>query len=281
MFRTMQLLMGGLALAALAVPGAASARDLGRERPVVRVAPDVASEWVLQLSPGSGARPGYRRPVLGERPRSPSGVVYALRPPETAAAIDPRGMAVFSVPVGPDAYPPERTRPRMRSVSVAPAERVLPRNGFNPVFLPRTVEYATDEAPGTIVIDTEAKFLYVVEPGGMARRYGVGVGKPGFEWAGVHRVSAKREWPEWRPPSQMIEREAKRGRRLPMVMHGGIENPLGARALYLGSTLYRIHGTNQPWSIGKAVSSGCIRMRNQDVIELYKHVPVGTKVVVL
>ena len=133
------------------------------------------------------------------------------------------------------------------------------------------------EAPGTIVIDTPNKFLYLVEGGGKAMRYGVGVGRPGFTWAGVHAISAKKEWPDWVPPEEMIERQPG----LPHFMAGGPGNPLGARAMYLGSTLYRIHGSNEPWTIGHNVSSGCIRMRNADVIDLYERVKVGTKVVVL
>jgi lipoprotein-anchoring transpeptidase ErfK/SrfK len=152
---------------------------------------------------------------------------------------------------------------------------------MNPIYLPQTVDYGGPEKPGTIVIDTTQNFLYLVQPNGKARRYGVGTGKPGFEWAGTHKVTQKREWPDWRPPAEMIARERKEGRVLPVHMKGGPANPLGARALYLGSTLYRIHGTNQPWTIGQAVSSGCIRMRNQDVIELYERVGVGTRVKVI
>ena len=114
----------------------------------------------------------------------------------------------------------------------------------------------------------------------MARRYGVGVGKPGFGWSGTHHVSRKAEWPGWTPPKEMIAREAAKGHYLPVHMEGGPNNPLGARALYLGSTLYRIHGTNAPWTIGHNVSSGCIRMRNEDVLDLYDRVHVGTRVVV-
>ena len=152
---------------------------------------------------------------------------------------------------------------------------------MNPVYLPQLVDYATSQKPGTIIIDTPNRFLYLVLDNGKARRYGVGVGKPGFEWAGTHRVTRKAEWPDWRPPAQMIEREKKKGRILPTYMPGGPANPLGARALYLGSTLYRIHGTNQPWTIGGAVSSGCIRMRNEDVVDLYERVGNGTKVIVI
>jgi len=152
--------------------------------------------------------------------------------------------------------------------------------GFEPKFLPQVVEYSGSHAPGTIVINTSERFLYLVQPDGKARRYGVGVGRDGFTWQGRHKITRTAEWPDWRPPEEMIERERKNGRELPVVMEGGPANPLGARALYIGSTLYRIHGTNQPWSIGKAVSSGCIRMRNEDVIDLYERVQVGAEVVV-
>ena len=153
-----------------------------------------------------------------------------------------------------------------------------PRNyPVDPKFLRQRVDYRGTEEPGTVVIDTPQHFLYLVEPGGKAMRYGIGVGRPGFTWSGVHAVSSKKEWPDWVPPKEMLERQPY----LPHRMAGGPNNPLGARALYLGSTLYRIHGSNEPWTIGKNVSSGCIRMRNSDVIDLYERVKVGTKVVVL
>jgi lipoprotein-anchoring transpeptidase ErfK/SrfK len=148
---------------------------------------------------------------------------------------------------------------------------------MDPRFLPQIVAYEGQEKPGTIIIDTPEHFLYLVEPGGLARRYGIGVGRPGFTWAGVKEVSAKREWPDWRPPPEMLRRRPD----LPTFMAGGPENPLGARALYLGSSLYRIHGSNEPWTIGTAVSSGCIRMRNDDVIDLYERVKLGTRVIVI
>lgn len=155
------------------------------------------------------------------------------------------------------------------------------RHPIEPQYLPQMVDYDTTEKPGTIVIDTNNRFLYLVMQGGKARRYGVGVGKPGFEWAGAHKITRKTEWPDWTPPSEMISREAAKGHYLPARMDGGAENPLGARAMYLGSTLYRIHGTNAPWSIGSAVSSGCIRLRNEDVVDLYDRVSVGTRVIVM
>jgi lipoprotein-anchoring transpeptidase ErfK/SrfK len=169
----------------------------------------------------------------------------------------------------------ERIYAPSRSASLSPAQRPLPT--MDPKFLPTVVPYDGDEKPGTVIINTKERFLYLVTEGGFARRYGIGVGRPGFTWAGVHKVTAKKEWPDWRPPEQMLRRQPY----LPHFMPGGPDNPLGARALYLGSTLYRVHGSNEPWTIGRAVSSGCIRMRNQDVIDLYDRVGVGTKVVVI
>jgi lipoprotein-anchoring transpeptidase ErfK/SrfK len=141
----------------------------------------------------------------------------------------------------------------------------------------RTVDYPTNEAPGTIIVDTPNTFLYYVLPGGKAIRYGVGVGREGFTWSGVKTVERKAEWPDWTPPPEMIARAPY----LPRFMAGGVTNPLGARAMYLSGTFYRIHGTNAPSTIGSRASSGCIRMANDDVIDLYGRVNVGTKVVVL
>jgi lipoprotein-anchoring transpeptidase ErfK/SrfK len=151
------------------------------------------------------------------------------------------------------------------------------RRPIDPKFLPQTVTYAGPEKPGTVVVDTSARFLFLVQENGRAMRYGIGVGRAGFTWSGVQQISSKREWPDWIPPDEMLARRPD----LPHFMAGGPENPLGARAMYLGSSLYRIHGSNEPWSIGTAVSSGCIRMRNQDVIDLYERVKIGTKVVVI
>ena len=143
--------------------------------------------------------------------------------------------------------------------------------------IPReTVAYAS-YAPGTIVVSTSERRLYYVLGGGQAVRYGVGVGRPGFSWGGVQTITMKREWPDWRPPAQMLRRRPD----LPKHMAGGIDNPLGARAMYLGGTLYRIHGSNEPETIGQAVSSGCIRMTNEDVTDLYARAKVGTRVVVV
>jgi lipoprotein-anchoring transpeptidase ErfK/SrfK len=141
----------------------------------------------------------------------------------------------------------------------------------------QVVEFPSGEAPGTIIIDTPNTYLYYVLGGGRAIRYGIGVGREGFTWSGVQTVARKAEWPDWTPPPEMVARQPY----LPRFMAGGLGNPLGARAMYLGGTIYRIHGTNQPETIGGRVSSGCIRMVNEDVIDLYGRVDVGTKVVVL
>ncbi len=148
---------------------------------------------------------------------------------------------------------------------------------MDPRFLRQEVRYEGQEESGTIIINTQERMLYLVEGRGRALRYGIGVGRPGFTWSGVHRISEKREWPDWTPPEEMLKRRPD----LPRHMAGGPDNPLGARAMYLGSTLYRIHGSNEPWTIGTQVSSGCIRMRNEDVIDLYQRVKLGTKVIVL
>ncbi len=144
-------------------------------------------------------------------------------------------------------------------------------------FKRQIVDYRTNEAPGTIVIDTPNTYLYFVLGNGRAVRYGIGVGREGFTWSGTQTVSKKAEWPDWTPPPEMIERQPY----LPRFMAGGPGNPLGARAMYLGGSVYRIHGTNAPTTIGHRVSSGCIRLTNEDVSDLYSRVNVGTKVVVL
>jgi lipoprotein-anchoring transpeptidase ErfK/SrfK len=160
----------------------------------------------------------------------------------------------------------------------------------DPAFLRRTVYYPTREASGTIIIDPQNHYLYFIEGDGKAVRYGVGVGRQGFGWSGVANIHDKQQWPDWYPPKEMLARQPELMRRMSQLrsgigMPGGLGNPLGARALYLWEgnkdTLYRIHGTNEPWTIGHSVSSGCIRMLNQDVMDLYGRAPVGAKVVVL
>ena len=146
----------------------------------------------------------------------------------------------------------------------------------DPEWQKQMVYYRTTEAPGTIIISTAERHLYLVQPNGRALRYGIGVGRDGFQWQGLLNITKKAEWPDWTPPPEMIARQPY----LPRFMAGGPGNPLGARAMYLGTTVYRIHGTNQPWTIGTKISSGCFRLVNADVTDLYGRVPVGTKVIV-
>ena len=154
----------------------------------------------------------------------------------------------------------------------APAEAEM-----DPAYRRQPVFYRTEEKPGTIIIDTSDRFLYLIQGNNVALRYGIGVGRDGFQWGGVHKITRKAEWPDWTPPEEMIARQPY----LPRFMAGGPGNPMGARAMYLGSTIYRIHGTNDPSTIGGHVSSGCIRLTNDDVMDLYSRVNVGAKVVVL
>lgn len=139
------------------------------------------------------------------------------------------------------------------------------------------VEAPGNYRPGTIVVNTTERRLYLIQEDGKALKYGIGVGREGFQWGGSHSITMKREWPDWRPPESMLKRRPD----LPRFMPGGPNNPLGARALYIGSTIFRIHGSNEPWTIGQAVSSGCFRMTNEDVTDLYERVKVGARVVVL
>lgn len=200
----------------------------------------------------------YNRPVRG---------AYGQRAPGGYEAADPLY------------HDPGLARRERRTAALGqplPAERPIERV-VDPRFQKQEVAYDGPHKPGTIVIDTPRRFLFLVQPDGRAVRYGIGVGRPGFEWAGMKSVTRKAEWPNWTPPPEMLKRRPD----LPRFMTGGPENPLGARALYLGSSLYRIHGTNEPNTIGTAVSSGCIRMTNDDVIDLYERVRVGAKVFVI
>lgn len=169
-------------------------------------------------------------------------------------------------------------------VGLAPAEAGLFDFLTSPLTTPagtaapprELVPFAGHQAPGTIIVSLRERRLYLVQPGGQALKYGVGVGRPGFTWSGVKSIAMKKEWPAWTPPPQMLKRRPD----LPRHMEGGINNPLGARAMYLGGTMFRIHGSNEPETIGQAVSSGCIRMTNADVTDLYDRVHVGTRVIV-
>jgi len=147
---------------------------------------------------------------------------------------------------------------------------------LDPEWQKQVVLYRTTEPPGTIIVSTSERHLYLIQPGGRALRYGIGVGRDGFQWQGMVTITNKKEWPDWTPPPEMIARQPY----LPRFMAGGPGNPLGARAMYLGTTVYRIHGTNQPQTIGTKISSGCFRLVNADVADLYDRVPVGTKVII-
>src|ERR1700728_2321981 len=182
-----------------------------------------------------------------------------------SAPAAPRPLFPFAMP-----EPPQAVQPAPSDEGDAPFE--LPAR-----FKRQTVNYATREAPGTIIIDTPNTYLYYVLGNGQAIRYGIGVGREGFTWSGTQTITQKKEWPDWYPPAEMIARQPY----LPRQMAGGPGNPLGARAMYLGGTVYRIHGTTQPSTIGTHVSSGCIRLTNPDVTDLYSRVSVGTKVIVL
>jgi len=207
--------------------------------------------------------PGY--------PAYPDGYGYPGAPPAPPYSGRPYA---YGAPFYEDPY---ASRPRGQSYDTNDLELGVDFNQKTAAM----VQNPTNEPAGTIVIDTGSRHLYLVQPGGGAIQYGIGVGRQGFAWKGVARVGRKSEWPRWIPPKQMLQRRPD----LPEEMDGGLENPLGARALYLfqGSkdTLFRIHGTNEPDSIGQAVSSGCIRMMNADAIDLYERVKVGTRVVVL
>ncbi|MCJ2071579.1 L,D-transpeptidase [Methylobacterium sp. J-030] len=167
--------------------------------------------------------------------------------------------------------------PQAAAYGAAQADTGRIARTVSPEYQRQEVAFTGRQKPGTIVIDTTGKHLYLVQAGQRALRYGIGVGRPGFAWSGLKTVSRKAEWPDWTPPPEMLARRPD----LPRHMAGGPANPLGARALYLGSSLYRIHGTNEPGTIGQSVSSGCIRMMNDDVVDLYERVPVGTRVEVL
>jgi lipoprotein-anchoring transpeptidase ErfK/SrfK len=204
------------------------------------------------IGPGYAPAPGYA-PVGPAPHEGPTGAISA---PREAAPAGNRAYAAL-----PPDYRPEEGKPKQLS----------------PHLQRQLVDYTTTEPAGTIVIDTPNTFLYLVLGNGKAMRYGIGVGREGFTWSGVERVTKMAEWPDWHPPPEMIERQPY----LPRFMAGGESSPLGARALYLGKTIYRIHGTNQPSTIGTFVSSGCIRLVNADIEDLYQRVNVGTRVVVL
>ncbi|MFL6799509.1 MAG: L,D-transpeptidase [Xanthobacteraceae bacterium] len=227
-------------------------------------APSMASIYDTSWQPAPPPRPAAARGEYG------GGFIEYLFSGPAGSRDDQR----YDSSSGYRRYPqmPGDVGPGMVESPYQPGQPVL-----DPRYVKQEVAYQGDESPGTVIVNTRDRFLYLVQDGGRAVRYGIGVGRPGFTWAGVHHVTQKREWPDWTPPDEMLKRRPD----LPRHMVGGPDNPLGARALYLGSTLYRIHGSNEPWTIGTQVSSGCIRMRNEDVIDLYGRVKLGSKVVVI
>jgi lipoprotein-anchoring transpeptidase ErfK/SrfK len=195
---------------------------------------------------------------------------------KTAAAIVTL-IAATTIPASANQFflfGPVQTAPAP-SAQVEPTDE--PRAAVPDRFRRQIVEYRTNEPTGTIIVDTPNTYLYLVLGNGRAMRYGIGVGRDGFTWSGVQTITRRAEWPDWHPPAEMIARQPY----LPRYMAGGPGNPMGARALYLGNTIYRIHGTNAPHTIGQRVSSGCIRLTNEDVADLYSRVNLGTRVVVL
>jgi lipoprotein-anchoring transpeptidase ErfK/SrfK len=212
------------------------------------------------------------------RPAGPPPVIYSDRGAQTGGLRPPDSIGNPDAPAGPG-QPPVAADGRPMTVAALPPEE-QPETGpaqLAPNLRRQEVAFVTKEPPGTLVVDTPNTYLYYVLGGGRAIRYGVRVGRDGFTWTGVQKITRKAEWPDWHPPPEMIDRQPY----LPRFMAGGPGNPLGARAMYLGSTVYRIHGTNQPSTIGKFVSSGCIGMLNDDVSDLFDRVKVGTRVVVL
>jgi lipoprotein-anchoring transpeptidase ErfK/SrfK len=250
-----------------------------------RVQPPTARRALPRVSPQLVAECQADNPGFGQ-PRTPQSEARAQpSSPPSADSAFPNGNPPLGGP-GAMAHQEDGRRPAIIGpgqqgvISALPAEdqpETGPVKALPQQFRRTTVDYSTKESAGTIIIDTSHTYLYLVLGNGKAMRYGIGVGREGFTWTGTERVSRMAEWPDWNPPSEMIERQPY----LPRFMAGGESNPLGARALYLGQTLYRIHGTNQPSTIGTFVSSGCIRLTNEDVMDLYGRVQVGTRVVVL
>jgi lipoprotein-anchoring transpeptidase ErfK/SrfK len=231
----------------------------------------------VALHPEQPAAPAPVRIASADRPNMGGGFIEFMFGDGQGQGYQPQGQ-VDQRPLYSRQQPYQQQQYQQQPYQQQPAMMGEPaRPAFDPKYEKQVVDYTGKESAGTIVVDTPNKFLYLVEGNGKAMRYGIGVGRPGFTWSGVKTISAKKEWPDWTPPSEMLARRPD----LPRHMEGGPQNPLGARAMYLGSTLYRIHGSNEPWTIGTNVSSGCIRMRNEDVIDLYGRVNVGTRVIVI
>jgi lipoprotein-anchoring transpeptidase ErfK/SrfK len=236
-------------------------------------------EYLMTGSAGSGGRSLPQRYANPQQIRAPQPVVAPQRVAAYSGELLPAepDAQAYAVPPRPYGAAPAGTAAVGAYYGAPQPDPSRIARAVAPEYQRQEVPFTGSQRPGTIVIDTSGKHLYLVQAGQRALRYGIGVGRPGFAWSGLKTVSRKAEWPDWTPPSEMLARRPD----LPRHMAGGPENPLGARALYLGSSLYRIHGTNEPNTIGQSVSSGCIRMMNEDVIDLYDRVPVGTRVEVL
>ena len=238
---------------------------------------DIESEGL----PPPGLAPQNVQPHLGNQQfGNQTGHQFGDQPRTQAAPVAPQNEAMrppAGIGAGPSSAPPALPSASVMSLPPDDQPEQGPPKELPPNLKKQLVDYSTKEPAGTIIVDTPNTYLYLVLGNGKALRYGIGVGREGFTWAGTERVSRMKEWPDWFPPSEMIERQPY----LPRFMAGGNGNPLGARALYLGKTLYRIHGTNQPSTIGQTVSSGCIRLLNEDIEDLFSRVQVGSRVVVL
>jgi lipoprotein-anchoring transpeptidase ErfK/SrfK len=253
-----------------------TAQPPSARRPLPRVDAQLVADC-LASNPGFGQPRTPQTEARAQPPGQPApDFTYPNGNPPPASA-GPGAVA----PIPEEGRRPSMTGPgRQEVISGLPVEdqpETGPAKALPPQFRRTVVDYRTKEPAGTIIIDTPNTYLYLVTGNGKAMRYGIGVGREGFTWTGTERISRMAEWPDWNPPPEMIERQPY----LPRFMAGGESNPLGARALYLGQTLYRIHGTNQPSTIGTFVSSGCIRLTNEDIMDLYGRVQVGTRVVVL
>lgn len=273
-----------------------------RPVPTPRVPPPYYPQVAAPLQSARGDRTGRYAPDIASHARPPAGYAapqgtrpgaygpYSANTPAPGSApagIGPAGYAAAAYGWSGTAAPGYEASgygAPTRQVAYAQSDAMAYSNlgqpveaSIDPIYRRQEIGYAGPQGPGTVVIDTNNKFLYLVEGGGRALRYGIGVARPGFLWAGSKTITRKAEWPDWTPPSEMLARRPD----LPRHMEGGMANPLGARAMYLGSSLYRIHGTNEPNTIGTNVSSGCIRLLNEDVADLYARVRVGTRVIVM
>jgi lipoprotein-anchoring transpeptidase ErfK/SrfK len=256
----------------------ARAQPLTARKPLPKVNPQLVANCKASNPRFGQAR--LPKAIVQPAPAAAPSLEPAYPNANPPAAAGDRGQAVPYPAADNAPRPPDTVADRRTLISALPSEdrpETGPAKPLPPQFRRTMIDYPTKEPTGTIVIDTSHTYLYLVLGNGKALRYGVGVGREGFTWHGAEKVTKMAEWPDWHPPEEMIERQPY----LPRFMAGGEGNPLGARALYLGSTLYRIHGTNQPSTIGTFVSSGCVRLTNEDIADLYGRVQVGTRVVVL